>query len=147
MRDHFNNLSAVAAIAAAVASDDPAPITIDRAGFDALTFMLMIGVGGITFTATNRIDFIMEHSDDGATWLPVGASGVLGAVPDASGIVLSQRAAHPAATVHRFGYTDGYQGEKRYVRLRADFNGTHGTGTPIAALAVLGNSRSAPVAA
>lgn len=147
MRDQFDSLGTVTAIAPAVLSDDPAAITIDRSGFEAVTFALMIGVGGITFTASNRIDFILEHSDDGTAWAPVVATNVLGAIPDATGIVLSQRSAHPAATVHRVGYVDGTVGDKRFVRLRPDFNGTHGTGTPIAAVAVLGRGRSLPVAA
>ncbi|GJE46189.1 hypothetical protein [Methylobacterium soli] len=147
MRDWTHNFGAVNAIAPAVLTDDPAAITIDRSGYDAVTFVLMLGVGGITFTNTNRIDFIVEHSDDGATWEAVDPTNLLGATPDASGIVLSQRTAHPAATVHRFGYVDGTVGDRRYVRLRADFNGTHGTGTPIAALAVLGNARTMPMAA
>lgn len=147
MRDHTNKLGTVTAIAPAVLSDDPASIVVDRSGFEAVTFALMIGVGGITFTATNRIDFIMEHSDDGTAWAPVVATNVLGAVPDAAGIVLSQRTAHPAATVHRIGYVDGTLGDKRFVRLRPDFNGTHGTGTPIAAVAILGHGRQLPAAA
>ena len=145
MRDSTHNFGAVSAVAPAVLADDPAPIAVDRQGFEALTFVLMLGVGGIGFTNTNRIDFVLEHSDDGAAWDPVDATNVLGAAVDDAGIVLSQRAAHPAATVHRFGYVDGTPGERRYVRLRPDFNGTHGTGTPIAALAILGKPRNLPV--
>lgn len=147
MRDWTHNFGAVSAIAPAVLSDDPAAITVDRSGYEAVTFVLMLGVGGIAFTAANRIDFIMEHSNDGLAWDAVVASNVLGAVPDQSGIVLSQRTAHPAATVHRFGYVDGTVGDRRYVRLRPDFGGTHGTGTAMSALAVLGNGWTLPAAA
>ncbi|MEA1831732.1 hypothetical protein U8607_06505 [Methylobacterium durans] len=147
MRDWTHNFGAVNAIAPAVLTDDPAAITVDRSGYDAVTFVLMLGVGGITFTNTNRIDFILEHSDDGTSWEAVDPSNVLGAIPDASGIVLSQRSAHPAATLHRIGYVDGTIGDRRYVRLRPDFNGTHGTGTPMSALAVLGAGRTLPNAA
>lgn len=147
MRDHASNFAARSAILPAVLSDDPAAITIDRAGFDAVTFVMQFGAGGIAFNATNRIDFVMEHSDDGTTWDAVGANNVIGAAPAAGGIVLSQRSAHPDPTVHRFGYVDGTQGQRRYVRLRPDFFGTHGTGTPIAATAILGNPREAPVPA
>ena len=147
MRDNMHDFAAVSAINPAVLTDDPDAINVDRAGFDAVTFVLTLGAGGITFTATNRIDFVLEHSDDGTTWEAVGATNVLGAIPDPAGIVLSQRSAHPAPTVHRFGYVDGYIGQRRFVRLRPDFNGTHGTGTPISAVAVLGGGRSLPVAA
>lgn len=147
MRDWAHNFGAVSAVDPAVVVADPAPITVDRSGYDAVTFVLMLGVGGIAFTAANRIDFIMEHSDDGQIWDPVDATNVLDAVPDQAGVVLSQRSAHPAATVHRFGYVDGTIGDRRYVRLRPAFAGTHGTGTAISALAVLGNGRSLPAAA
>lgn len=147
MRDHASNFAARSAVLPAVLSADPAAITIDRAGFDTLTFVLQLGTGGITFTATNRVDFLMEHSDDGTTWDAVVPTNVIGATPDEAGTVLSQRAAHPDPTVHRFGYVDGTNGERRYVRLRPKFNGTHGTGTPIAATAILGHPREAPVPA
>lgn len=146
MRDTLHSLDVRSAIAPAVYSDDNAPIVIDRLNFDSLTFALHLGVGGITFTATNRIDVLMEHSDDGVTFTPVVPTNVLGAVPDGTGIVKSQRTAHAAAAVYRFGYVDGLVGEKRYVRLRADFNGTHGTGTPISAVAILGHAARRPVA-
>ena len=147
MRDHMHLFGAVTAVAPAVLAAEPAAVSVDRSGFDAVTFVAQIGAGGITFTGTNRIDLVMEHSDDGTTWIPVVATNVLGATPDAGGIVLSQRSAHPSATVHRFGYVDGTVGQKRYVRLRAAFAGTHGTGTPIAAIAVLGAGRTMPIAA
>lgn len=147
MRDHSSIMSTVAAVAPGTYSDDPASITVDRSGFDAVTFVLSLGVGGITFTGTNRIDVVMEHSDDGQAWEPVGADNVNGAVPDGAGIVLSQRTAHAAATVHRFGYVDGTIGDRRYVRLRADFAGTHGAGTPLSAIAILGAARELPAAA
>jgi hypothetical protein len=31
-------------------------------------------------------------------------------------------------------YRFGYKGGKRYLKLLADFSGTHGTGTPVAAV-------------
>ena len=90
----------------------------------------------------------MEHGSaaDGSDMVPVGADNVLGAVPDASGIIRSQRTAHAANTIDRLGYVDGTISDKRYVRLRADFNGTHGTGTPISAVAILSKGRQTPIA-
>jgi hypothetical protein len=147
MRDQQSLMATVAAIVPGTYADDPANITVDRSGFDALTFALSIGVGGISFTNTNRIDVVMEHSEDGTTWDPVGADNVLGATPDPNGIVLSQRTAHPGATVHRIGYVDGTAGDRPYVRLRADFAGTHATGTALSAIAILGHGRDLPAAA
>ncbi|KQP21636.1 hypothetical protein [Methylobacterium sp. Leaf100] len=146
MRDQAHNFGAVNAIAPAVLSDDPASVTIDRSGFDAVTFVLQIGAGGISFTGSNRIDFLVEHSDDATNWEAADASNILGVSPVVAGNVLSLRSAHPDASVTRVGYVDGRKGDRRYIRLRADFNGTHGTGTPIAAIAILGKPRILPAA-
>jgi hypothetical protein len=147
MRSRNYDIDAVSSIAPGVYTADQAGVTVDRLGYESLTFLLNLGVGGITFTATNRIDFIMEHSDDGTTWEVVDPTNVTGATVASNGIVKSQRTAHAAADVYRFGYIDGKNGEKRYVRLTADFNGTHGTGTPLGVVAVLGRGNSRPVAA
>jgi len=49
--------------------------------------------------------------------------------------ILLPSATYAAATVEKIGYI----GRKPYIRLLADFSGTHGTGTPMSALAVTGN--------
>ena len=58
-----------------------------------------------------------------------------------SGIVRALTAAHAAATVQKIGYKGG----KRYIKLLADFSGTHGTGTPIAAEVVRNRLEQMPV--
>lgn len=93
---------------------------------------LHIGVGGITFTGTNKIEFVLTHSDDDVQ----GVTGVT------NGIVKALKTAHAAAAVTKIGYI----GYRRYLKVLADFSGTHGTGTPIAVAAILGRPHSAPVA-
>ncbi len=98
-----------------------------------LTAEIHIGAGGITFSGTNKIDFIVEHSDDNSVWSAVSADDVILdytsalTYPDATGIVKSLQAAH--ATPENF--LVGIRSKKRYVRVRADFSGTHGTGTAL----------------
>lgn len=59
------------------------------------------------------------------------------------GIIRSLIAAHATPSVALIGY----KGRKRYLRLLADFSGTHGTGTPLSAMVLLGNlDRIAPPA-
>jgi hypothetical protein len=67
---------------------------------------------------------------------------MLGVTGISTGIIKSLIAAHAAAGAYRFGYKGG----KRYIRLTADFSGTHGTGTPIAASALLMHGYSQPEA-
>jgi hypothetical protein len=94
----------------------------------------MSASGGITFTTSNKIEFVLTHSDDNVDLhgrggrrcrtrqrMPTAAVGT-------GGIVKSLVAAHASADVTVVGYI----GNKRYIKVLADFSGTHGTGTPLA---------------
>lgn len=140
MKDIHSGFKAVVAVAAAALNADPAPPAIDRRGFDSVEFLLAIGVGGITFDGTNKIEFKLTHSDDNVTFDAVAQSDVLGVTVGASGIVKALTAAHAAAGAYRFGYKGG----RRYLRLLPDFSGTHGSATPIAAMALLGHGHDNP---
>lgn len=85
---------------------------------------------------------MLTHSDDDATYTAVTIDDVQGlASVGAGGIVDSLIAAHAAATLTKFGYV----GNKRYLKLLADFSGTHGVATPIAAIAAMGHAADLPV--
>lgn len=129
MRDMHTDFSPVVMIGPEVLSADNTPAAIDLQGFDAATIEIAVGVGGITFSGTNKVEFKLTHSDDDSTYTAVEDKDIIGATGITSGIIFSLKAAHAAATVDRFGYI----GNKRYLKLLADFSGTHGTGTPIAA--------------
>lgn len=142
MREQHNTLKTVSAVTPGLYDADTVGQIVDRLGFGSVTFALQVGVGGITFTATNRIDALLEHSEDGDAWSPVPAAQVVGQIGLADdGIVRSFRSAHAAPSVTRFGYI----GDNRFTRLTADFNGTHGTATPVSAVAILGRPAQAPV--
>lgn len=142
MKDIHSDFKAVVAIAAASLSADPTPPAIDRRGYEAVEFLLSIGVGGITFTGSNKVEFVLTHSDDDVTYDAVAQSDVLGVTVAAGGIVKSLIAAHAAAAAYRFGY----KGNRRYLKLLPDFSGTHGAGTPISAIALLGFGHDNPQA-
>lgn len=142
MKDIHSDITVVSAIGAAVLSADNTPAAIDLQGYNAAEIVLAIGVGGITFTATNKIEFKVTHSDDGATYTDVTDEDVLGVSDISGGIVKALTSAHAAADVSRFGYVGG----KRYLKVLADFSGTHGTGTPIAAVVIKSYGYSQPEA-
>lgn len=145
MLDRFSLSKSAVAIVPAVLDADHSGVTVDRRGFESLVFKLLAGVGGITFSGTNKVEVIMEDSDDASTWAAADAADVNlgdGVTLGAGGIVKSFIAAHAAAAAYQFGYV----GSKRYARLRLDFSGTHGTGTAFAAVADLGDPAVAPVA-
>ncbi|MGO6999008.1 hypothetical protein [Rhizobium leguminosarum] len=143
MKDLHSKLTIVNAIGAAVLAADNTPAAIDLQGYDSAEIVLAIGIGGITFDATNKVEFKLTESDDDVTYNAVAIEDMLGlSSVGAGGIIKSLIAAQAAATVSRFGYKGG----KRYLKLLADFSGTHGTGTPISALVIKGNGFSNPQA-
>lgn len=142
IRDLHDNLSTAMLVAPQTATADVTPVSVDLLGFRAAMVLLYIGIGGITFTGTNKIEFILEHSNDNSTWNAVAQADVLGPTVAAGGIVRSLVAAKAAADVQEISYIGG----RRYVRLTPDFSGTHGTGTPMTAFMVRGMPEQMPVA-
>lgn len=143
MKDLHSGMSVATLIGAATLSADNTPAAVDLQGFDAAVIVLAIGVGGITFTGTNKIEFKLTHSDDDSSYSDVTTADMLGVTVASGGIIKSLTSAHAAAASYRYGY----RGSKRFVKLLADFGGTHATGTPIAATLVRGVPSVAPVAA
>lgn len=135
-RDGATRLAPVSALPPAVYAADNTPAAIDLRDYQSATLLLHIGVGGITFSGTNKIEFVLTHSDDDSTYTAVTDDDLikdsLTAATVTSGIIRTLSAAHAAATLQKVGYVGG----KRYLKLLADFSGTHGTGTPIAASVV-----------
>ncbi|ODA94981.1 hypothetical protein BFX40_20350 [Mesorhizobium sp. SEMIA 3007] len=127
MKDLHSKLSIINAFGPAVLAADNTPAAIDLQGFNAAEIELAIGVGGITFDATNKIEVKVTHSDDNASYVPVTDADMLGISGISGGIIKSLVAAHAAVETCRYGYKGG----KRYLKILADFSGTHGTGTPL----------------
>lgn len=143
MKDLHSGMTAVVAIAAAALDADNTPAAIDLQGHQSCELILSIGVGGITFSGTNKIEYKLTHSDDDSSYTAVTADDMLGLTSVGSGgIIKSLTSAHAAAAAYRFGYVGG----KRYLKLLADFSGTHGTATPMSAVAVLGHADNEPLA-
>lgn len=144
MRDMASNIAVRNVVTPIIATTTPTVISVDRQGFDSVTFAVHLGAGGITFTGTNKIEVILEHSDDNSAWSAVtNPKDVVGRTSTiTSGIVASYIAAKAAASVDEYGYIGG----KRYVRMTPTYGGTHSTGTATAVIAILGHPANAPAA-
>jgi hypothetical protein len=143
MRDLVNSLAAAVAIPAATYAADNTPAKVDLLGFEGAMIDIHVGVGGITFDASNKVEFKLTHSDDNTTYTAVADADVQNVDSvGTGGIVKSLIAAHAAADITKIGYVGG----KRYLKLLADFSGTHGTGTPIDAIVIKGHARYWPAA-
>lgn len=144
MRTLHANLGPVLALGPATLAADNTPAAIDLLGFDSAAVLVQVGVGGITFDSTNKIEVKLRHGDSSTAseHTAVDQDDVVGVTLGTGGIIKALTAAHAAATVDKLSYLGG----KRYLSVLADFSGTHGTGTPIAVLVVKGNPAVAPVA-
>lgn len=135
-KDLHNNLKFVRAISPVSVADNTALASeiIDLAGYESCEFAIVTGAlgdAGAEFTAT------MTHGDasnlsDGAA---VAATDLLGTLAGASFIQSDDNET----------FKVGYVGNKRYVRLTITPT-NNATAALIAAVAVLGHARNAPVA-
>ncbi len=149
MRDLASTVEAKTVFGPVAMNADNTPAALHFDGFRSKAFLIGVGVGGITFSGTNKIEFKLTHCDtsDG-TYTAVEAKDVQitnedgseGAVA-AGGIVLALIAEHATAGVTKVGYIGG----KRYQKLLADFSGTHGTATPVCVMEVNGHPLYGPV--
>ena len=135
MRDLATKIVPINVFGPVVLAADNTPAAIDLAGFNSAVILLSIGIGGITFDATNKVEFKVTHSDDNSTYTDVADADMQGVTGITSGIIKSLVAAHAAAATYEYGYV----GNKRYLKILADFSGTHGTGTPLAVKVIKGN--------
>lgn len=150
MKDLHSKLN-IAVIALAALAADNTPVALDLQNYNSAELLLGVGIGGITFDATNKIEFKLTHADDKADgtapdpgdFTAVDIDDVLGvSAVGTGGIIKSLVAAHAAAAAYRFGYVGG----KRWVKLLADYSGTHGAATPLALFLIKGNGIDNPQA-
>lgn len=143
MRDTYSRTKRTNSLAPASRTASANGTGVDTSGYRSVMLEIDVGVGGITFDGTNKIEIKLEHSDDNAAWSGVTAAEARSAEAiGADGIVKTLNAAHATATAYKAGYFGG----KRYVRGVATYSGTHGAGTVIAATVALGDPLLSPVA-
>lgn len=133
--DQSEAMTAGVLIPAAAYDADNTPAAFDIGKADSCTILIEVGAGGITFSGTNKVEFKLTHCDtSGGSYTAVAQADVVGATVGTGGIIRELIAAHAAATVTVVGYV----GRKQYLKLLADFSGTHGAATPISAVGVRG---------
>lgn len=148
MKDMHSQMSIVGSIGPATLAADNTPAAIDLLGYNACEILLGIGIGGETFSGSNKIEIEISHSDDDVAYSRPTAEDFLGEVSVADGttgysIVKSLIVAHAAAAAYRLGYVGG----KRYLKILFNFSGTHNTGTPLCAMVLGLHPYIAPVPA
>ena len=130
MRDLANSISVAQSLAPAVRTSDANGTGIDLQGFEGGTVVVDTGAEGVTLSGSVKIDFKLEESSDDSTYTAVTSStAVTDGTVDSNGIFLTldDNAETPQVA------TIGYVGGSRYIRVVADFTGSHSTGTAVAA--------------
>jgi hypothetical protein len=94
MKDLHSHLLASVAIGCAALAADNTPAAIDLKGYNAAEILISIGIGGITFSGTNKVEFKLTHSDDDSTYTAVADADMLGVTGITTGIIKSLIAAH-----------------------------------------------------
>ena len=147
--DDKSRAQSVVVVPPASITATPTPTSVNLLDFGACTFEMYAGIGGITFSGSNRIDFKVEESDDNSVWSVAADDSLIldpGAVaPGNTGIVRSLIAAKAAADT--IIPTVGYRGKKQYARCYPVFAGTHGSGTIVGVTARKGWAYHGPVGA
>ena len=138
MRDLANSISMVQSLAPAVRTADANGTGVDLQGFESGTIVVDTGIEGDTLSSTVKIDFKLEDSSDNSTFAAVtSATSVTDGTVDSNGIFLTLDANAETPQITTIGYIGGNQ----YVRVVADFTGTHSNGTPVAASVIKGHPR------
>ena len=118
-------------IAPAALSADNTPAALDISGYTNVKVLVGVGVGGVTFSDTDKIEFKLRDGDGtvgghtavDAADVVMGESATLGS----NGIIRSLTAAHAAGTLRQVDYV----GDQTHLSCLADFSGTHGAATPL----------------
>lgn len=124
-------------VSLATLAADNTPAAIDLSGYLSAQVIVGVGVGGITFDTTNKIEVKLRHGDGTVgNHTAVASTDVVmptGFAYATGGIIRNLIAAHAAASVITVDYV-GQSPSNSNVSVLIDFSGTHGTGTPFAVL-------------
>lgn len=125
----------------ALLAADNTPAAVSILGHGGVRVLVSVGIGGITFDTTNKIEIKLRAGDGtvgnhvavASTDIECQAASGVGSAVAAGGIVVNLIAAHAAAAVYVFDYVNT-DPAITHLSLLADFSGTHGTGTAISVI-------------
>lgn len=109
---------------------------VNLADFNAVMFDLAVGV--FSFTGTNKVSVVMQHSDDDSVYTNCQAADMMDPEDGDNGIVKILDGAGDDNKAYQFHY----KGEKKFVRLNLVVGGTVAVVTSV--VAVLGYSEMQP---
>lgn len=137
MKDLYSILKVIKSIISIVGNNttEGTGVGVDLAGYEGALILFNIGASGDTLSSSVYMTLKLQESDNDTDYADVAAGDYLGT----QGLVID------AAAEDEIVHAIGYKGYKRYIRAYIAFTGTHTNGTPIAAQAILGHPRHAPI--
>jgi hypothetical protein len=142
LHDLISNVSVSKTLAAATYTSDQNSASIDLQLFNSAVLGCIVGVSGDTLSGSVKIELELEHSDDNSTWSDCADADLSTAV---SGTNTGCAAVIDDGAEDDVVVKVGYKGQKRYVRMVANFTGTHTNGCPLAMFALRGHAEHKPV--
>lgn len=141
MRDLHSNIKTAQSLVPAVTKTTRAGAPVDRRGFNALEYVVLVGTNGDALTGSLKFDLKIESSEDGTNWTAVtDQKQVQGPTLAGSGIFGTIDAPGKSGLEYRIGFL----GNARYSRISIVVTGTHTNGTPIGVVAILSRADAKP---
>jgi hypothetical protein len=139
----YSDNSIVQVLKPAVISTDTLCTEIDMQGYQELLAIVHVGLSADTLNSTNKIYLELQHSDvSGSGYAACADADIINPI---TGATTGTFALIDASTEDELAYFTAYKGNKRYIKVNVNFEGTHSTGTPIGITAIKGAAAAMPV--
>lgn len=149
-QDFVNNNVICTQVTAAVAlTADAQSTAVDMRGYNAVAFVVNVGIEGVTLSGSVKFDFRIQDSSDNSTFAAAANADVLDGSGNAGTTVNSITGTFATADANAeipAQFIGIYTGTARYVRVSVDATGTMATGTPIAITAIRAKADTLPAA-
>jgi len=140
MKDLYNNITVESVLDPITVTATAIHTDIDLQGYNSCLLLVSAGLdAGTGLSASHKLVFTLDDSDDGVTYAAVTTADMLD-LTVASGVVITIDAVGEDNTIYKLGYIGG----KRYLQLTYTETGT--VSMPLSIVCIKGDPREAPVA-
>lgn len=132
-KDFISNFKTDQVVDPVVITTDTDGASVSLVGYDACTFIALVGESGDTLSGSVKIELEVEDSDDDSTFADAADADLQGYV---AGTNDGCFAVIDAAAEDDNEFVATYKGSGAYVRPVINMTGTHTNGTPIGIVAI-----------
>ena len=133
-----HNLISSQSVAAVVVTSDANGTSVDMRGYNAVCFIVDVGIEGDTLSGSVMFEFEIEDSSDNSTFADAANADVLDGA-GAAGTTGSNNGTFATVDANAeipARFLGFYTGTARYVRPVINVTGSHSNGTPISIIAI-----------